>query len=116
VFENVDTGVWHGIDCLGAAKDLGGASHDLRAIDVEAVNLWACTALHARKLRGLELKASRKPARGQKRSAHAYTLKSQRDQERRWVEQAETAYARFVASCNATGLKARPGAAKEGRQ
>jgi WD40 repeat protein len=46
--------------------------------------------------RDLELKAGHKSARGQKGTAHAYNLKSQRDQERRWVEQGETAYARFV--------------------
>jgi len=78
--------------------------------------LWARPALHARKLRNLELKAGHKPVRGQKGTAHAYNLKSQRDQERRWVEQAETAYARFVAGWNAKGPKARTGAANEERQ
>jgi transposase len=58
--------------------------------------LWARPALHARKLRDLELKAGYKPARGQKGTAHAYNLKSHRDQERGWVEQAEAAYARPV--------------------
>src|SRR6516162_1810497 len=57
--------------------------------------LWSRPALHARKLRYLELKAGHKSARGQKGTAHAYNLKSQRDQERRWVEQGETAYARL---------------------
>jgi transposase len=57
---------------------------------------WARPALHARKLRDLELKAGYKAERGQKGAAHAYNIKSHRDQERRWVEQAETAYARFV--------------------
>src|SRR4029077_8154641 len=42
-------------------------------------------------------------ARGQKGTAHAYNIKSQRDQERRWVEQAEAAYARFVAGWNPRG-------------
>jgi transposase len=60
--------------------------------------LWARPALHARNLRDLELKAGCRPARGQKGTAHAYNLKSYRDQERRWVEQAETAYARFGAA------------------
>jgi hypothetical protein len=75
--------------------------------------LWARPALHARKLRDLELKAGYKPVRGQKGAAHAYNLQSQRDQERRWVEQAETAYTRFVAGWNVKGPKARTGAAKE---
>src|SRR5262249_5891449 len=65
--------------------------------------LWSRPALHARKLRDLELKAGHRPARGQKGTAHAYNLKSQRDQERRWVEQGETAYARFVSGWNARG-------------
>ena len=56
--------------------------------------VWARPALHARKLRDLELKAGYKAARGQRGAAHAYNIKSHRDQERRWVEQAETAYAR----------------------
>ena len=78
--------------------------------------LWPRPALHARKLRDLELKAGYKPARGQKGAAHAYNLQSLRDQERRWVEQAETAYTRFVAGWNARGPKARTGAAKEERR
>ena len=44
-------------------------------------------ALHARKLRDLELKVIQ-AARAPKRVAHAYNIKSHRDQERRWVEQA----------------------------
>ncbi len=43
--------------------------------------LWARPALHARKLRDLELKADYKPARGRKGAAHAYNLKSHRDQD-----------------------------------
>jgi transposase len=78
--------------------------------------LWARPALHARKLRNLELKAGHQGARGQKGTAHAYNIKSQRDQERRWVEQAEAAYARFVAGWNPRGPKARTGAAKEERR
>jgi transposase len=78
--------------------------------------LWARPALHARKLRDLQLKAGHRAARGQKGAAHAYNLKSHREQERRWVEQAETAYARFVAGWNPRGPKARTGAAKEERR
>jgi transposase len=55
-------------------------------------------------------------ARGQKGAAHAYNLKSHRDQERRWVEQAEAAYARFVTGWNPRGPKARTGATKEERR
>ena len=79
--------------------------------------VWARPALHAKKLRDLELKAGHKAERGQRGAAHAYNIKSHRDQERRWVEQAETAYARFVAGWNPRGPKqARTGAANEGRQ
>jgi transposase len=78
--------------------------------------LWARPALHAKKVRDLELKAGHKPGRGQKGAAHAYNIRSHREQERRWVEQAETAYARFVAGCNPTGPKVRTGAAKEERR
>ena len=78
---------------------------------------WARPALHTRKLRDLELKAGYKAERGQRGAAHAYNIKSHRDEERRWVEQAETAYARFVAGWNPRGPKrARTGAANEGRQ
>src|SRR5271168_1071965 len=79
--------------------------------------VWARPALHARKLRDLELKAGHKAERGQRGAAHAYNIKSHRDQERRWVEQAETAYARFVAGWNPRGPKrVRTGAATEGRR
>ena len=37
--------------------------------------------------------------------AHAYNIKSHREAERRWVEQAESAYARFVAGWNSRGPK-----------
>ena len=74
-------------------------------------------ALHARKLRDLELKAGYKTARGQRGVVHAYNIKSHRDQERRWVEQAETAYARFVSGWNPRGPKrVRTGAATEVRR
>jgi transposase len=78
--------------------------------------LWARPALHAKKLRDLELKAGHRAARGQKGAAHAYNLKSHREQERRWVEQAEAAYARFVAGWNSKGPKVRTEAANEERR
>ena len=77
--------------------------------------VWARPALHARKLRDLELKAGYQAERGQRGAADAYNIKSHRDQERRWVEQAETAYARFVSGWNPRGPKrVRTGAATEG--
>lgn len=79
--------------------------------------VWARPSLHAKKLRDLELKAGYKAARGQKGAAHAYNIKSHREEERRWVEQAETAYARFVTGWNPRGPKrVRTGAASEVRR
>ena len=78
--------------------------------------VWARPALHARKVRDLELRAGYKAERGQKGAAHAYNIKAHREQERRWVEQAETAYARFVTGWNAKGPKARTAAANEERR
>jgi transposase len=79
--------------------------------------VWARPSLHAKKLRDLELKAGYKAARGQKGAAHAYNSKSHRDEERRWVEQAETVYARFVTGWNPQGpKKMRTGAATEVRR
>jgi transposase len=77
---------------------------------------WARPALQARKTRKLELKAGHAAKRGQKGSAHAYNVKGHREEERRFVEQAETAYARFVAGWSQRGPKARTGAAKEERR
>lgn len=78
---------------------------------------WARPSLHAKKLRDMELKAGSKAARGQRGTAHAYNIKSHREEERRWVEQAEGAYARFVAGWNRRGSKrARTDAAKEARR
>jgi hypothetical protein len=70
--------------------------------------LWARPALHAKKMRELELKAGHPAARGQKGAPNAYNLKSHRDQERRWVEQAEAAYTWFVAGWRPRGLRGRP--------
>ena len=79
--------------------------------------VWARPSLHAKKLRDLELKAGHKAARGQKGAAYAYNIKSHREEERRWVEQAETAYARFVAGWNPRGPKRlRTGTATEVRR
>ena len=79
-------------------------------------HVWARPLLYAKKLRDPELRAGHKAARGQKGAAHACNVKSRRDKERRWVEQAETAHARFVAGWNPRGPKrVRTGAATEAR-
>jgi hypothetical protein len=54
-------------------------------------------------------KPGNKAARGQKGPAHAYNIKSHRQEERLWVEHAETAYTRLVAGWN-------PRKSKEGAQ
>jgi len=74
---------------------------------------WARPALHAKKLRALELKAGMPARRGQKGPAAAYSIKSARDRERRWVEQAERAYQRFVAGWQPRGPGRRTGATTE---
>lgn len=79
--------------------------------------VWGRPSLHAKKLRDVELKAGGKPARGQKGAAHTYNIKSHRDQERRWVEQAEAAYARFVDGWTPRGPRTvRTGATDEVRR
>jgi transposase len=68
---------------------------------------WARPALHAKKLRDLDLKAGMPARRGQKGSAAAYSIKALRDQEKRQVEQAERAYQRFVSGWQPRGPKER---------
>ena len=78
---------------------------------------WARPSLHAKKLRDVELKAGSKAVRGQRGAAQPDKIKRHREQERRWVEQAERAYARFVAGWNPRGpRKARTDAANEVRR
>jgi len=77
---------------------------------------WARPALHAQKLRSAELKAGIPARRGQKGAAAAYNLKTVRDEERRWVEQAEQAYDRFVTGWTPRGPKVRTSAATEERR
>jgi transposase len=78
--------------------------------------LWVRSALHATKLRRLELTAGHAPVRGQRGSAYDYNIKATRDQERRRVQQAEKIYERFVAGWNRRGPRVRTSAAKEERQ
>lgn len=77
---------------------------------------WARPALHAQKLRSAELKAGAPARRGQKGTAAAYNLKAVREQERRWVEQAEQAYERSVAGWTPRTPKVRTSAATEERR
>lgn len=77
---------------------------------------WVRPALHATKLRRLELTAGHAPARGQRGRAYDYNIKAIRVQERRRVEQAEKQYERFVDGWNPRGAKVRTSAAKEERR
>jgi transposase len=76
---------------------------------------WVRPALHAKKIRDLELRAGHPARRGQRGAAYAYNLTAVRERERRRVEQAEKAYERLVQGWNARGPRARTGAAKEER-
>ena len=76
---------------------------------------WVRPALHAKKIRDLELRAGHPARRGQRGAAYACNLTSARERERRRVEQAEKAYQHLAQGWNARGPKARTGAAKEER-
>jgi hypothetical protein len=77
---------------------------------------WIRPALHARKIRDLELRAGHPAQRGQRGAAYAYNLSTVRQRERCRVEQAEKAYQRLVKGWTQYGPKVRTGAAKEERQ
>lgn len=77
---------------------------------------WVRPALHARKIRDVELSAGHPARRGQRGAAYAYNLSTVRQRERRRVEQAEKAYERLVKGWTRHGPKVRTGAAKEERQ
>lgn len=72
-------------------------------------------ALHAKKLRDLELRAGQPSRRGRRGEAYAYNLARVRLEERRRVEQAETAYRRLTEGWTRRGRRAPTGAAKEER-
>lgn len=76
---------------------------------------WVRPALHARKLRDLELRSGQPARRGQRGAAYAYNLTQTRLEERRRAEQAETAYRRQTEGWTRRGRRAPTGAAKEER-
>jgi transposase len=77
---------------------------------------WSRPALHARKVRGLELKAGLPARRGQRGSAQAYNLPATREAERRRAAEGEAAYRRLTDGWRPRGPKrARMSAAKEER-
>ena len=76
---------------------------------------WVRPALHAKKLRDLELRSGEPARRGQRGAAYAYNLTRMRQEERRRVEQAETAYRRMTEGWSRRGRRVPTGAAKEER-
>jgi transposase len=76
---------------------------------------WVRPALHARKLRDLELRSGQPARRGQRGAAYAYNLTRTRLEERRRAEQAETAYRRQTEGWSRRGPRAPTGAAREER-
>jgi transposase len=76
---------------------------------------WVRPALHAKKLRDLELRSRQPARRGQRGMAYDYNLSRTRREERRRAEQAETAYRRQTEGWSRRGTRAPTGAAKEER-
>ena len=76
---------------------------------------WVRPALHARKIRDLELRSGQSAQRGQRGAAYAYNLAGTRREEKRRAEQAETAYRRQTEGWTRRGRKVPTGAANEER-
>jgi transposase len=76
---------------------------------------WIRPALHARKLRDLELRAGHPARRGQRGMAYAYNLTQTRRAETRKAEQAEAAYRRQTQGWTRRGRRVPTGAANEER-
>jgi transposase len=73
-------------------------------------------ALHAKKLRDLELRSGQPARRGQRGMAYAYNLARTRLVEKRRAEQAETAYRKQTEGWSRRGPRAPTDAATEGRR
>ena len=76
---------------------------------------WVRPALHAKKLRDLELRSGQPARRGQRGAAYAYNLRRARLEEKRRAEQAEAAYRRQTDGWSRRGTKGSTGAAREER-
>jgi hypothetical protein len=72
-------------------------------------------ALHAKKLRDLELRSGQPERRGQRGSAYEYNLTRTRQEEKRRAEQSEIAYRRLTEGWTRRGRTVPMGAAKEER-
>jgi transposase len=73
-------------------------------------------ALHAKKLRDLELRSGLPERRGQRGSAYDYNLSRTRQEEKRRAEQAEIAYRRVTEGWTKRGRRVPTDAAKEARR
>ena len=73
-------------------------------------------ALHAKRLRALQLRTGPPPRRGQRGAAHAYNKAGTREAERRGAAEGEAAYERLTRGWQPKGpRRARTGAATEER-
>lgn len=77
---------------------------------------WVRPALHAKKLRDLELRSGFPARRGQRGTGYAYNLARSRREERQRGERAEAAYKRFTQGWTKRGRRVSADASKEERQ
>ena len=77
---------------------------------------WVRPALHAKKLRDLELRSGQPARRGQRGAGYAYNLARSRREERQRGERAEAAYKRFTQGWTKRGRRVSADASKEERQ
>jgi transposase len=77
---------------------------------------WVRPALHAKKLRDLELRSGQPARRGQRGAGYAYNLTRSRREERQRGERAEAAYRRLTEGWTKRGRRVSAGASTEERQ
>lgn len=77
---------------------------------------WTRPALHARKMRKLELCAGLPAKRGQRGTGYDYNVRERREQDRATAERAETAYRLMTDGWRKTGSRQGAGAASEERR
>lgn len=77
---------------------------------------WVRPALHARKLRDLELRSGQPARRGQRGAGYEYNLTKLRQAERQRGERAEAAYKQLTEGWTKRGHRASASASKEARQ
>jgi len=77
---------------------------------------WVRPALHAKKLRDLELRSGQPARRGQRGAGYEYNLTKLRQEERQRGKRAETAYRRLTEGWTKHGNRASAGASEEARR